>query len=372
MRIPVLTLTSKAFRLAVAAAALAALTALLAGCGAPPTPQPTVAPLAEEITYYDWEEMMPQSVLDAFEQEFGVRVNYVTYVSQEEAIEKIRSGEVYDVVVMESQAVPALVDEGLLAEIDYQNVPNIKNISPNFLDLSYDPGNRYTVPYTWGTEALVVRTDLVQEPVTRWADLWDPRYAGQVGIWNSVPEDTFAIALKALGYSANSEDPAELQEALDYLLELKQTAVIFDDIGLTETCAPVLISGEVAIAQGWSYDAQMALESVDSIEYVMPEEGALLWSDNYVIPANSPNKQTAELFINFLLRPEIAAELVNYTYYATANQAALAFVDPEILSDPTIFPVEEDIRNAEIMLPRSAEGTALFNEMWSRFLAAEQ
>jgi spermidine/putrescine transport system substrate-binding protein len=325
--------------------------------------------LAEELTIYNWEGDFPQSVLDAFTAEYGMKINYLAYDSQEAAIENMRAGEVYDVVIMESRFIPLAIKDGLLAELNYANILNFKNISPNFRDLSYDPDNRYSVPYSWGMTGLIVRTDLVDAPVTRWDDLWDKQYDGRVAIWIGQPREILALTLKSLGYSANSENPAELEKALERLIALKQHLQYLEDYDL-ENAAIALASGDIAIAMGYSGDYLSSKKMGLAVEYIMPEEGALLWGDNFVIPANSPNKYTAELFINFLLRPEISAEIVNQKYYASANDAARAFVNADILNDPSIYPDQSVLQNAEIILPLSAQGQKLYAEIWERFLNA--
>jgi len=333
-----------------------------------PTLTPSVPPLAEELVIYNWAEDVPQSVFEAFTAEYGVRVNYLAYESQEEAIENIRSGEVFDVVSLDNRFIPALIQGHLLSEIDLAQVPNLKNISANFRGLVYDPENRYSVPYQWGTTGLVVRSDLVAQPVTRWADLWDPRYAGKIGLWRGEQREMLGLALKSLGYSANTENRSELEAALERLLALKFNAIYFEDFGLA-TSAGLLESEQILIAMGWSYDVLEGQQLNPAIQYVLPEEGAMLWGENFVIPANSSDKRTAELLINFLMRPEINAEIVNYNYYATANEAAFPFVEPEILNDPVIFPTNESLQNAEIVLPLSREGEKLYSEIWARFLS---
>ncbi len=352
-----------------AAAWLIAALSLTAACGSPaasPTPAPT-PPLAKELILYNWAGYMPQSVLDAFTAEYGVKVAYEVYETPEQAVENMRAGQVYDVVVMGNELIPDLVADGLLAEIDYRNVPNFKNVSANFRDLAYDPGNRHSTPFNWGTTGLLVRSDLVAEPVTHWADLWDARYAGKVAVW-AIQRELIPIALKSLGYSVNSENPAELEAALKRLLELKKNAFFWDLD--TPSIVPPLLSGEAVIADGWAYDALTGREENEAIVYVLPEEGTILWGDNFVIPANSPNKHTAELFLNFLLRAEIGAQIANDLYYANANEASRALIDPSVLNDPLVFPPEGTLRNAEILLPLSPEGQALHDDIWARFMAA--
>jgi spermidine/putrescine transport system substrate-binding protein len=359
-------------RLVLSRSLIAALTLiLLAACSTPTPPPatPTPIPLAKEITLYDWEEDMPQSVLDAFTAEYGVKINYLIYESQEEAIENMMAGQVYDVVVMESRFIPQLVQEHLLAELDQRNLSNTKNLSANFRELAYDPGNHYSIPYNWGTTGLVVRSDLVAEPVTRWADLWDSRYAGRVGVWMGQPREVVSLTLKSLGYSANSEDPAELEAALDRLLELKPHVLTLEDFDLYSS-SEVMSSGQAVITMGYAIDVLDGSEQNPSITYVLPKEGALLWNDTFIIPANSPNKSTAELFLNFLMRADINAKIANLNLYATPNEAAYPLIEPDILNNPLIFPLNADLVNAELILPLSPQGQQLYDEIWERFTTA--
>jgi spermidine/putrescine transport system substrate-binding protein len=343
--------------------------AVLAGCTMSTPPGPPSIQLAPELTYYAWVEYMPQSVLEAFTAKYGVSINYETYESEEEAYENIRSGKVYDIVVLPPELIPDLIAAGQLAEIDYRNVPNFKYISANFRDLMFDPGNRYSIPFHWGTTGLLVRNDLVQEPVTHWADLWDERFADKVALW-PIPHAVVPIALKSLGYPANSEDPQQLEEALEQLLKLKQNSFFVSNNN--ETIVPVLASGEAVIAYGWAYDAVVARQENLPISYILPGEGSLLWGDNFVIPSSSPNKFTAELFLNFILEPEISGQIVNESYYAMAHDGAGDYIEPEILRDPAIYPPNEMLKTAEVIMPLSPQGHRLYADIWERLMEAGQ
>lgn len=342
---------------------------LLAACnGSTPPSNPTQAAPAKEIIFYDWEEDMPQSVLDAFTAEYGVSVIYQTFDSFEEAINNIRAGEVYDVINLETPYIPTLIAEGRLAEIDYANVPNFKNISPNFRELVYDPENKYTIPYNWGTTGLIVRNDLIGSPLTRWENLWDAQYAGKVTILSGEPREVLGATLKSLGYSANSEVPAELEAALTRLLELKPN-LPFTEYS-HDSLSAMLGGGKIIVGMGLAEDVLETRQLAPHITYILPEEGALMWVSHLAIPTSSPHKATAELFLNFILRPEIAAQIVNENYQATANEAAQPFINSEILNDPVIFPPNEHLVNAEMIMPLSAAGQQLYEEMWERFTTA--
>ncbi len=329
---------------------------------------PFTAKGPQELVFYDWVDDMPQSVLDAFREEYGIKITYLTYDSQEEAIQNLQAGKIYDVVVMGNEHIPPLATHGMLAELNYQNITNFKNISPNFRDLIYDPGNKHAVPFNWGTSGLIVRSDLTRQTVTRWADLWDPNYSGHVVMWN-IKRNVIGLALKTLGYSANSENPNELAQALQRLLLLKGKMFFMKDTD--SSIAPYLLSGEAVIGMGFAGDLLRSREKNSNISYVLPEEGTLLWGDNFVIPANSLNKATAELFLNFLLRPEISAQIIDENFYALPNEAAYPLIKSEVLNDPAIFPPAKALEKGEIILALSPEGQALYNKIWDQFLQAK-
>jgi spermidine/putrescine transport system substrate-binding protein len=339
---------------------------LLAACGSP-SPKPTPQPLAEELVLYNWAEDIPQSVLDDFTAEYGVQVRYHTYDSMEEAEGNIQAGKPYDVAVIENDVLPSLVADELLAEIDYPNVPNFKNISANFRDLAYDPGNQHSIPYSWGTTGILVRSDLVEHPVTQWADLWKTGYPGKLAVRDE-PFELIGVALKSLGYSINSEDPAELLAAQERLMAVKSSTMFVD--GDAEGAVAALLSGEAVLLVGYPGDALYASNQDPAIVYVLPQEGTFLWADNFVISSKSSRKYTAELFVNFLLRPEISARIVNEGYYATANEAAYPFIEPDILNNPIIFPSQEAIEKGEWYLPHSSAGQALYYRVWEQFMSA--
>lgn len=335
----------------------------LVGCA------PAEPALPKELILYNWVEYMPQSVMDAFEKEYDVKVKYVAYESQEEVAEAIQSGKIFDLVVLGPEFIPQLAQENLLKPIDYRNIPNFKNVSANFRDLAFDPGNQYSVPFHWGTTGILVRTDLVKQPITSWGDLWDPEFAGKVGIF-PIARSVIPITLKTLGYSANSENPAELEIVRQKLLELKPNAVMISN--MESSVVPMLESGKVEIAYGWAYDAMLAQESSLPIQYIIPREGTILWTDHFFVPANAKNPRGAELFINFILRPEVAAEIVNESYYPMAVDGTEPFVLPEILHNPVIFPDRAQLQNAEITLPIHPERKWIFDDIWADFMAVDQ
>lgn len=342
---------------------------LLTACQQPPS-LPAPPTLAKEIVLYDWEGDIPQSVLDDFSAEFGVRVGYLVYENQEEAIQEIIAGQQVDVFVVDNRLIPSMRDQQLLKKLNHHTLSNFRYISPNFRGLSYDPENTYSIPYSWGATGLVIRTDLVGETSLRWSDMWNPPYRNRAGIWISEKREVLSLALKALGYSANSENPTEVRAAGEYLITLKpflKELEVFDPI----SSAAALASGEVILAMGYAGDVLQGQEMSPFIQFVYPQDGALLWGDNYVVPVTTHSQYTAEVFINYLMRPEVAATITNGSYYASVNELALPLIAAEIRENLAIFPPLESLENAEILLPLSPEGQLLFDAAWDQFLQAE-
>ncbi len=201
---------------------------LMTACGdsAPPA-EPAETPLSSELVFYGYPEDTPRAIFDAFTREYGVTIRYVSYDAPEESEAYIQAGQVYDVALIENQLISPLAGAGLLAEIDFANIPNFKNISANFRDLAIDPGNRYSIPCSYGTTGLVVRTDLVGDALSRFADLWDPQYAGKIGL-RAAPREIIGMTLSSLGYPFSAEDPPALDAVRKRLLELKPSVVMVD------------------------------------------------------------------------------------------------------------------------------------------------
>lgn len=319
-----------------------------------------------ELVICDWTEGGFTSVRADFEREYGVAVRHEPFESQEEVVVRLRAGKRCDVAIIENQLIPGLAADKLLAEIDFRNVPNFKNISANFRGLVTDPGNRHSVPCSFGTTGILVRTDLAGQPVTRWADLWSPRFAGKVAIRTQMRE-LVGLTLLALGHSPNSEDPRHLQEALAKLLALKKKSVIAEEE--PEKAVPLLTGGRVWLMEGFAEDLRLARKRNPAVAFVLPAEGILLWGDNYVIPSSGANKTLAETFINFMMRPEISARYANEEGYVVPNQAAQPLLKTELRESPAAYPLPDQMRRAHFFAPLSPQGETLYADLWSRFLS---
>lgn len=336
-------------------------------------PQPTPPALPEELIFYDWANDVPREVLTAFTAEYGIKVRYETYDSTEEAFANIEAGKVYDVAVIDSRFIPRLREKKLLARLNHANLPNLENISADFRNPAFDPGNVYTVPFNWGTVGMVVRSDLISAPVKRWADLWDPRYAGKIGLWREgATREIVGLTLISLGYSCNTVNEEHLEKALQRLLELRPHVVFLEDCAdcyATSSPIPALLRGDVIIALGYAAAALEGQEASPNIGYVLPAEGTIIWNDNFVIPASTTNQEAAELLLNYLLRGETAAAIANFNFYATPNVTALKFLNPKVRDNPVIYPT--NLKNAEMMLPLTEEADALYLKLWQRFVEGQ-
>jgi spermidine/putrescine transport system substrate-binding protein len=347
---------------------LLAITLLLVSCESRPTPTTVVPPSSEELIFYDWPDDVDPQVLEAFTAETGIRVRYEVYGSVDDAVQDLRNGEHYDVVILTNEWVAKMVAEGRLAEIDYANVPNFRYISANFRDLAYDPQNRHAIPWNWGTTTMAYRSDLITTTLTSWADLWTADYQGPIAATPAM-RDVIGVVLKGLGYSCNSEDPAELAAAREILLQLRPRMILLT--ADEATTAPYLINGRAPVAIVQPRDVLEAQAESASIVHLYPREGSVLWGDNFVIPTQSHDKAGAERLINFLLRPENAAQLVSYNLYPTPNDGAIEYIAPELANNQVIFPPQERLSNAEVLLPVSPEANEIYMEIWEAFMAAD-
>jgi spermidine/putrescine transport system substrate-binding protein len=336
---------------------------LLVSCQTKSTSSPAAAQ-PEEIVVFDWNRGISPIVVAKFTAATGIRVRSLYYGTQEDAVAALQGKNAYDVVVIEDQYIPELIRDHLLAPIDNASIPNFKNISPNFRDLVFDPNNRYSVPYEWGITGLIVRKDLLQTQVNSWSDLWSEQYTGKIAMWN-LPRYNIGVALKSLGYSANSADKAQLEAAAVRLDQIR-TRTEVEEYGAN--MSPTLANGKAAIGVGFASDMRYLRENKVPVDFILPAEGTILWQENLLIPAQSRMKTQAEQFINFILAPENGALMTEYTGYATCNQSAYSYLPTDLLADPITFPPPSSLKQAELLLEISAGGESEYTEIWNRFI----
>ncbi len=316
------------------------------------------------ITIYNWGEYIDTDLLKQFEKETGIKVTYETFDSNEGMMGKIEQGGTsYDITMPSEYMIEMMKEKDLLLPLDYSKIPNIKNIDPYFLDLPFDPGNNYSLPYFWGTVGIAYNSSLLEgQTFEEWDDLWNPTLTQQVILVDSARE-TIGMGLNSLGYSLNSTDMDELREATDKLKTLSPNikAVIGDEV------TQLMINGEAAISLTWSGQAADMMYENEDINYIVPEEGSNLWFDNMVIPRTSKNIEGAHAFINFMLDAEVAAQNADYVGYSTPNLAALDLMDPEVTEDERFYPDEETRNHLEVYRNLGLEMLGHYNELFLEF-----
>lgn len=318
---------------------------------------------ANQVIVYNWGEYIDPVVLDMFEEETGITVVYEEFETNESMYPKVQSGAVaYDLVCPSDYMIQRMIENNLLAKINFDNIPNIKNIGKQYMEQSqgFDPENKYSVPYCWGTVGILYNKTMVDEPVDSWSILWDEKYADQILMQNSV-RDAFGIALKYCGYSLNSTDLDELEEAKELLLQQKPLvqAYVIDQV------RDKMISNEAAIGVIYSGEAIYTQSENPDLEYVIPKEGSNVWIDSWVIPKNAQNKENAEAFINFLCRPDIAKMNFDYITYSTPNTAARDLIEDDAIRNSTIaFPDASELERCETFNYLGTKFDNIYNELW--------
>ena len=369
---------------AISMAGLTAASALLSGCGASGNTGASGTDSAAsgsadggELYVYNWGEYIDEDVISQFEEETGITVVYDLFETNEEMYPVIEAGAVnYDVVCPSDYMIQKMRENDLLAELNFDNIPNIDQIDPAYMEMSqaFDPENKYSVPYCWGTVGILYNTKLLDElgvpAPTKWADLWDERLSGEILMQDSV-RDAFMVALKKDGYSMNSESKDELEQAKQELIDQKPLvqAYVIDQV------RDKMIGGEAAVGVIYSGEMLYIQDEVANLgldydlEYVIPEEGTNLWLDSWVIPKNAKNKENAEKWIDFMCRPEIAKANFEYITYPTPNKGAFELLDEEMQNNKAVFPDINSLKNSEVYKYLGDETDAVYNELWKEVKA---
>lgn len=322
-----------------------------------------------ELYVYNWGEYIDPETISMFEEETGIHVIYDEFDTNEAMYPKVEAGSsAYDVICPSDYMVKKMIDNDLLQEINLDNMPNAKaNIDSQYFEQAeaFDPGNKYCVPYCWGTVGILYNKTMVTEPVTSWSILWDEKYADNILMQDSV-RDAFMVALKRNGASMNSLDESELQAAKDSLIEQKPLvqAYVIDQV------RDKMIGGEAALGVIYSGEAIYTQRENPDLEYVIPEEGTNVWIDGWVVPKNAPNKENAEKFIDFMCRADIALMNFDYITYSTPNKAARELIeDEEIRNSEIAFPDLSKYNNLETFIYLGEEGDELYNKLWKEVMS---
>ena len=315
------------------------------------------------VYVYNWGEYIDPETIEMFEEETGIKVVYDEYETNEIMYPKVEAGAVnYDVVCPSDYMIQKMIDNDLLQEINWANIPNASNIGEQYYVQSeeFDPGNKYSVPYCWGTVGILYNKTMVDEPIDSWTVLWDEKYENNILMQDSV-RDAFMVALKVNGHSMNSMDEAELQAAKDLLIEQKPLVQAY----VVDQVRDKMIGGEAAIGVIYSGEAIYTQRENPDLEYVIPKEGTNVWIDSWCILKDAENVENAEKFIDFMCRPDIALMNFEYITYSTPNDAARELIEDDDIRNSTIaFPDLSQYENLETFSYLGEEGDEMYNNLW--------
>ena len=320
------------------------------------------------INVYNWGEYISDGSDDGtlnvnaeFTNLTGIKVNYTNYATNEELYAKLKGGGAsYDIIIPSDYMISRMIKEEMVLPLDMDNIPNYKYIGEAYKNQAFDPENEYSVPYFWGTVGIIYDTTLIEEENIDWDILWNEDYADRILMFDN-PRDAFAIAELRLGYSLNTEDEKELEEAAELLKEQKKVVQayvmdeIFDKMG----------AGEALIAPYYAGDAVTLMAEYEDLGFVIPESGTNLFIDGICIPKGAKQKEAAEMYINFLCEPDIAYSNTYYVGYSTPISEAKQYLDPEVVADPLHYPSDEILANTEVFVNLPDEIADLLDTLWA-------
>lgn len=317
---------------------------------------------AEEINFFNYGENIDKETVEEFEKEYGIKVNIETFDDMETMYQKLsKGGTKYDVVLVSDALMPRMIDQNLLQELNKDNVPNISQMDEAYLNLEIDPGNKYSVPYMFGTVGLIYNKDVVTEKVDSWDILWNEKYKDKIFMFDTY-RDTLGAALKKLNYSLNSTNPNELEEAKKLLLDQRK---LVNPIYGVDNGTTMIPAGETDINMIWSGEGLNLQDEYPNLVYVVPKEGANFWIDSLCIPANAKNVSAAEKFINFVSDKESALRIADEIGYTTPNKEARLEQPEEVRNNPNAYMPKEIMDRCEIYTDLPSESKKLYDYIWT-------
>jgi spermidine/putrescine transport system substrate-binding protein len=318
------------------------------------------------LNVYNWSDYVAPETIPDFEREFGIQVRYGTYENNQEMLAQVMSGNSgWDVVFPSNDFIQPMRQMGLLAPLRHGLLSNLGNLGAEFRRPPWDPELQFSIPYMWGVTGIAYQRSL-NPPIARWRDLWDPRLAGKITMLDDV-SDVFGAALKMLGYSVNTSDPAVLEKALETLVEQKTMVRAYVNAEVRDQLA----AGDVLAAQAWAITAAQAIQAAPGkLAFAFPEEGFARFADTVAILRESRRQPAAHQFIDYLLRPEVSAQIVIAEQTATPNAAAHALLPPALRDNPVLYPSPEILARGEWFEPQSAASQRLRDRLWTEIKSA--
>lgn len=318
---------------------------------------------SNKLVIYNWGDYIAPDLITKFTDETGIEVQYETFDSNESMYTKIKQGgTTYDIAVPSDYMIDKMRKENLLIKLDKSKITGLENIGDEFLGLSFDENNDYSIPYFWGTLGIVYNDTMVENAPGHWSDLWNSEYANDIMLVDGARE-VMGIGLGTLGYSLNTKSLSELNAASQKLDDLTPNikAIVGDEM------KGYMINGDAAIGVTFSGEASEMLDSNEHLHYVVPSEGSNLWFDNLVIPKTAKHVDEAYAFINFMLRPENAAQNAEYIGYSTPNDAAKELLPDDVKNDQAFYPSEDTIENLEVYDNLGQKWLGIYNDLYLQF-----
>ncbi len=338
-----------------------------------PAPEPRMEITSKELNLFVWTEYFPPEMLECFELVYGIKINRDEYSSNEEMYAKISAGGTnYDLVQPTDYIISLMIREGLLQEMDLTKLPNLANVNKGYLDLAFDPGNKYTIPYLAGLDAIVYNSDKIETVPASWADLWNPEYADRM-VFIDDSRVVIGVTLATLGYDMNSKDPAQLEEAKVKLAELIPNVKIFD----SDSPKTAMIAGDADLGIVWTGEAYLAQLENPAIQFAYPTEGAILWQDNWAMPVGAPHVDASYAWMNYIMQGNVFWLLLSDYPYLNPNTVALEFAKanhPDVydafMGSTITNPPQEVIDNAVVIVD-VGEALPLYDLIWTEVKGGE-
>lgn len=331
--------------------------ALLPGCGSS----------KETLNIYSWADNFDEEVLQQFEKQYNVKINYDVFANNEDLLAKIKAGGGgYDLIQPSDYMVATMIKQDLLAPLNMKNIPNFANIADTYKNPSYDPGNKYSIVYTSGVTGIAYNKKYVKEDISSWEDLWNPKYAGKVILLDDNRE-VIGMALKKAGFSNNSKDDTQINAAVADLKKLLPSVLAFD----TDNIKQKMIQEEGWIATVWSGDASYIAKDNPDVAYVVPKEGGTIWSDNYAIPKGSEHQELAEKFINFMLDPKNAAKNYETIGYSDPTTTSKSYHSEQYNNDKMINLSKDELSRTE-WLGDVGDKLQLYDRLWTELKSGRE
>lgn len=315
------------------------------------------------LNLYTWSGVIPDSTIQQFEKETGIKVNFSTYDSNEVMFAKLKADKnsAYDVVEPSSYYIDRMRHQDMLEKLDRSKLTYFKNLNSDFLNQSYDPKSNYSIPFIWGITGIFINKDYITPgSIKRWSDLWDKQYKDQIMLLDDSRE-VFSMALKVLGYSANDNNPEHIKDAYLKLIELLPNIKIFNSAPLS-----ILIDEDATVGMVWNGDVYKAKKENPQLEFIYPKDGFVIWVDNFAIPKDAPHRENAYKFLNFMLRAEVAKAVALDNGFPTANLAAQKLLPADIRNNTAVYPTREILKRGEFQSDIGDEALALYEKYWER------